>query len=107
MEELKTVLDKSKTRTTPGSNGLNLELIKYASPTFLYKFFDFLNICWRLGHLPDEWNKAIVIPIFKTGNRKDCSNYRGISLLNSGYKIYAKIIIHRLNIIAEILLHEQ
>jgi hypothetical protein len=42
----------------------------------------------------------------KTGNRKDCGNYRGISLLNSGYKIYDKIITQRLNIIAETLLHE-
>jgi hypothetical protein len=70
MEELKSVLDKSKTRRTPGSNGLNLELIKYVSPTFLYKFLDFLNICWRCGHLPDKWNTAIVNPIFNTGNRR-------------------------------------
>jgi sorting nexin-29 len=38
----------------------------------------------------------------------DCSNYRGISLLNSGYKIYAKIITQRFKTISEaILLEEQ
>jgi sorting nexin-29 len=105
MGELTSVLHKSKTRKTPGFDGLNLELTKYASPTFLYKYLDFLNICWRLGHLPNEWNEAIFIHIFKTGNRKDCSNYRGISLLNSGYEIYAKIITQRLNTITETLLH--
>jgi sorting nexin-29 len=107
MKEPKSVLYKCKTRKTSGSDGLNLELIKYASSAFLYKFLDFLHICWRSGHLPYEWNKAVVLPIFKTGNKKDCTNYRGISLLNSGYKIYARIFTQRLNTIAEILLHEE
>jgi hypothetical protein len=74
---------------------------------FLSKFLDFLNICWRFVHLPNDWNEATVLPIFKTENRKDCSNYRGTSLLNSGYKIFAKIVNERLNTIAETLLHEE
>jgi sorting nexin-29 len=41
--------------------------------------------------------KSVAIPIFKKGNRKNCDNYRGISLLNSGYKIYANIIKNKLN----------
>jgi hypothetical protein len=52
-------------------------------------------------------DEAIVTHIFKTGNRKDIINYRGISLLNSGYKTDAKIITQRLNTIAETLLHEE
>jgi sorting nexin-29 len=40
--------------------------------------------------------------------RDDCSNYKGISLLNSGYKIYGKIITQRLKTTSEaILLEEQ
>ncbi|KAJ4427237.1 hypothetical protein ANN_24855 [Periplaneta americana] len=41
---------------------------------------------------PTSWRKAIIIPIFKKGNIKDCTNYRGISLLNSGYKNFSRII---------------
>jgi hypothetical protein len=36
--------------------------------------------------------KAIVIPTFKKRNLKDCENYRGICLLNSGYKTFTRII---------------
>jgi hypothetical protein len=47
------------------------------------------------------------IPIQKS-KRDDCSNYRDIRLLNSGYKIYAKIITQRFKTVSEaILLEEQ
>ena len=47
------------------------------------------------------------MPIQKS-KRDDFSNYRGSSLLNSGYKIYAKIITQRFKTILEaILLEEQ
>jgi hypothetical protein len=41
--------------------------------------------------------KSVVIPIFKKGNRKDCDKYRGVSLLNIGYKIHVNIIKNKLN----------
>jgi hypothetical protein len=36
------------------------------------------------------------VPLHKKGNIKTCENYRGINLLNSGYKMYAKIIKNKL-----------
>jgi len=47
------------------------------------------------------------MPIHKKGDRNNPDNYRGISLLNTGYKIYSKIIAKRLTEIAEVLLEEQ
>jgi hypothetical protein len=42
--------------------------------------------------IPNECRKAVVIPIFKKGDRRDPKNYRGISILNTRYKAYCKII---------------
>jgi len=65
---------------------------------------NFQNICWVYGDIPEEWRTAIVISIHKKGDRNNPGNYRGISLLNTGYKIYSKIIAKRLTAIAEVLL---
>lgn len=107
IDELKSALKTCRNRKAPGSDEINMELIKYAPERFLHRFLNFLNICWKCGHIPEEWQTAIVVPIFKKGDRKDCSNYRGISLLNTGYKVYSKIITKRLNVIADTMLMEE
>ena len=45
---------------------------------------------------PDSWHKASVVSIFKKGDPALCENYRPISLLAIGYKVFAIILLHRL-----------
>jgi len=57
--------------------------------------------------MPNEWNKSIC-PIYKKGEKIECSNYMGISLLNTVYKTLATAINNRLKTFEEYLLsHEQ
>ena len=88
MEELETTTKALKARKSPGSDGINNELYKHAPQSSLHKFFNFLNVCWIYGGIPEELSTAIVIPIHKKGDGNNPDNYRGISLLNTGYKIY-------------------
>jgi hypothetical protein len=74
---------------------------------FYANFFNFLNVCWIYGDIPEEWRTAIGIPIHKKGDRNNPGNCRGVSLLNTGYKIYSRIIIKMLRVIAEVLLLEE
>ena len=82
-------------------------MYRHAPKSFLHKFLNFLNVCCIYGDIPEEWRTAIVIPIHKKGDRNNPDNYRGISLLNTGYKIYSKIIAKRLAVIADVLLLEE
>jgi sorting nexin-29 len=41
--------------------------------------------------LPDQWKESIIVPIHKNGDKIDCSNYRGISLLLTSFKILSNV----------------
>jgi hypothetical protein len=45
--------------------------------------------------LTKEWRDSIIVPVYKKGNKTDCSNYRGISLLLVTYKILPSILLSR------------
>jgi hypothetical protein len=46
--------------------------------------------------LPQQWKKSIIVPIHKKGDKTDCNNYKGISLLTTAYKILSSILMARL-----------
>lgn len=56
--------------------------------------------------LPKDWNKGIITPIFKRGEKKDVKNYRGITLIDTAYKIYTSILNEKLKEEAEEKLQE-
>ena len=46
--------------------------------------------------MPKQWDKAVVVAIFKKGDRLDPSNYRPIALLDTCYKLYARVLQRRI-----------
>ena len=54
--------------------------------------------CWDEGKVPEAWHEARVASIFKKGDVADCGNYRPISLLQIGYKLFAVVLLLRLKL---------
>ena len=96
-----------KNRKAAGPDGLNSELFKYGGPALSNRLLELINKCWKERSIPEEWGQARVKSLFKKGKRDECSNYRGISLLNSGYRKYAKIITQPFKTISEAILIEE
>jgi hypothetical protein len=46
--------------------------------------------------MPDQWKESIIVPVNKKGDKIDCSNYPGISLLSTSYKFVSNILLSRL-----------
>jgi len=99
-------LKLTKNCKTPGQDIINSELHNYAPEEFKLKLLQFLNYIYRENRIPNEWRNAVITPIFKKGDRREPQNYRGISILNTYYKIYSKIPNMKLQNYSEIFMTE-
>ena len=50
------------------------------------------QVVWKFSKTSRDWQTGVIIPILKKGDRKQCTNYRGISLLSLTGKVYAKCL---------------
>jgi hypothetical protein len=46
--------------------------------------------------LSEEWKESITVPIHKKVDKTDCSNYSGISLFPTIYKILSSFLLSKL-----------
>ena len=70
------------------------ELIKAGDKTICQEIHKLIVSIWNKEELPEEWKESIIVPIYTKGDKTDCNNYRGISLLPTTYKILSNIIIN-------------
>ena len=73
------------------------EIWKHGGEKLKRKLHDQILKIWEKETVPQDWKDANIVSLFKKGDRKDCGNYRGISLLSIAGKIMARIILNRLN----------
>ncbi|KAK3516187.1 hypothetical protein QTP70_005689 [Hemibagrus guttatus] len=65
------------------------------------------NIAWRSGTVPLDWATGVVVPLFKKGDRRVCSNYRGITLLSLPGKVYSRVLERRVQPLVEPQIQEE
>jgi len=70
------VISKMKNGKAPGIDNMTVELIKIGRSELLQRIFDLLLQIWDHERMPKEWEIGIICPIFKKGDRRECSNYR-------------------------------
>ena len=71
-------------------------MIKTGSRTTRSEVHKFIICIWNREELPEDWKDSIIVPIYKKGDKTDCSNNRGISLLPNTYKSVINILLYRL-----------
>jgi hypothetical protein len=49
-------------------------VVKCANQDFIMRFITFLNNIWSGEELTESWLKAIIIPVHKKRNMKQCEN---------------------------------
>ena len=69
----------------------------YGVTEIVIKLHQLILSVWSEENVPQDWKDASIVPIFKKGSRKDCGNYKGISLLSIAGKILSRVLLDRIN----------
>jgi hypothetical protein len=103
--EVELAIEKLKSHKLPPIDQIRAELIKAGGRTICCAIHKLIIAIWNKEELPEVWKESIIVPIHKKGDKTDCNNYRGISLLPTTYKeinILRKIV-HQIGFICKIL----
>ncbi len=88
---------KLKLGKAPGSDGLTAEMLIYGGEIVVDWMVWICNLTWEQSKALEDWREAIIVPLYiGEGNREECINYRGISLLSEPGKIYGRILNERM-----------
>ena len=110
--EVKWALESITTKKATGGDGipLSFEGIPPSFLSFEIELFQILkddavkvlhSICqqiWKTQQWPQDWKRAVFIPISKRGNAKECSNYHTIAFISNSSKVMLKILQARLQL---------
>ena len=74
-------IENLKSHKSPGVDQIPAELIKAGGRTICYEIHKLIISILNKEKLPSKWKKLIIVPVYKKGDKTDCSNYKGVSLL--------------------------
>ena len=76
---------------TVGPDGVPAELLKLGlqqDRTILLEFHRLTTLTWCEGKVPQQWKDAVITVLHEKGDKMECGNYRGISLVSRTGKVF-------------------
>ena len=92
---------KLKRRKAVGEDGIENEAWIHATHEIAEAFKKMVRLIWKDGGVIEDWKVGIISPVFKKGDKSDIRNYRGVTIMDTAYKIYAEILNDRLENVIE------
>ena len=95
--QVEMAIEKLKRHRSSSTDQIPKGLLKARSTKFRSEISKLTDSLWNKEELSEEWKESIIVSIYKKGDKTDCSNYRGKSLLSTSYKIISNILLSSLN----------
>ena len=105
IQELGAALIKMNSQSAPGSDGLTVSFYKFFWPKIKNIVFDSFNFSIERGELSTTQKRGIITVIHKGGDKNNLGNWRPISLLNTDYKLFTKIIALRIQSVMDTIIN--
>ena len=103
-EEIATAMKAMANKKEVGPDELPAELLKLGlqqDRTILLEFHQLTTLIWREGKAPQQWKDAVITVLHKKGDKTECGNYFGISLVSHAGKVLLKVVARRLSAYCE------
>ena len=97
LAEIKNSIKMLKNGKAPGLDNIHPEMLKVDLDLTANILQPILYDTWTKEEIPQQWKQGLIIKIPKKGDLSLCTNWRGITLLNTINKILAIIIQHRIS----------
>ena len=78
------------------ADGVTLEMVKYGGPRLHKTFLHLMNSLIDQGAVDDDWKHILFSMVPKQGDLSVPSNWRPIAILPIFYKIFSRMLYHRL-----------
>ena len=75
-----------------GGDGILVELFQSLKDDSVKELHSICQHIWKTQQWPEDWKRSDFIPVPKTGNTKECSNYHTIALISHTSKVMLKIL---------------
>ena len=97
LEEVSEAINSLKNNKASGPDNIPAELLKMGGEELSKVIYELVNRKWNTERLLDEWLQGAILHLHKKGDKMICENYRGIALLNTAYKVFARVLFGRLS----------
>ena len=94
--DILSIIKSLKTNSSVGLDNIPIKIIKFAADFIAPHLAQIINCTLTTSIFPTTLKAAKVIPIYKSGDSTQLTNYRPISVLNAFSKIFEKVISSRL-----------
>ena len=96
LEEVREAVNEMRSGKVPGLDGFSVECLKKGGMAVLEWLVRLLNLSFDKGVVPMDLRGACIVLLYKgKGDKCECSNSRGISLLSVLGKLFGRVLIKR------------
>ena len=85
-------LKAANSNKATGPDNIPVRVLRIAAEILSPSLTAIFNRSLSMGIYPDDWKIARVLPIFKSGEKGDLSNYRPISIISGIAKVFGRLV---------------
>jgi hypothetical protein len=96
MEEVQTAIQALKSGKCADGDGLIIEMLQLAGDEGTKAIYDIIGEVLATGKIPKTWKMSTMLFMHKKEDPKCPENYRGLSIVDLSMKVFARIILTRI-----------